>query len=322
MVSNKADMRKHLYKLNPCPRSVNDIELSDEIKQLILKNHVYHIPVVTPINQVINYNNTINNLITNMDVIEKISRLTSHHDVKLIEFGETIENKFLKQVEGLKESNDTLGVYDALILDSNSLLEVIDQVSSLAQADCENMNVIYDKKFNKLKLFDMGKWNDLILITGITTLLTRLQECYLNPYECYLIRKIEVSSLCHQDKALIKNQLIDYYKFIGCFNIAPYVEGKNDSEIIYNQDDHNCDPYQELTDENSELPLKYLNLYNRVCGGTKASELNKIKKNVIEIIKKNCLKNVDELNKKVVALFHMDEEFKKNILPSFKGTIS
>ena len=307
-------MRKHLYKLNPCPRSVNDIELSDEIKQLILKNHVYHIPVVTPINQVINYNNTINNLITNMDVIEKISRLTSHHDVKLIEFGETIENKFLKQVEGLKESNDTLGVYDALILDSNSLLEVIDQVSSLAQADCENMNVIYDKKFNKLKLFDMGKWNDLILITGITTLLTRLQECYLNPYECYLIRKIEVSSLCHQDKALIKNQLIDYYKFIGCFEIEPFAKDKNNTEILYNMDDARYDSYLEHTDDNTDISLRYNNSYIKVRGETKIYELNKIKKNVLDIVKKNCLKNLDELNKKMVEMFNMDEEFKQNVL--------
>lgn len=40
----KSDMRKHLYKKNkPCPKSVNNIDLTDEIRDFILENRVYHI---------------------------------------------------------------------------------------------------------------------------------------------------------------------------------------------------------------------------------------------------------------------------------------
>ena len=278
----KICMSRHLYnKKKPCPKSRNNIELTDEIKRIILTDRVYKIPVEQPpvtINQVVNYNNTIQNLITNMDVIDKLNKYITHHDVQLIEFGDTIEHKFEKQVDGLKHPNDQLGAYDSLILDGSNILEVIDQVSSLAQEHCENMNVIYDKKFDKLKLFDMGTWNDLILIKGITTLIAKIQEHYFNIYECYLIRKIESSTLCFQDKIIIKQQLSEYYRFIGCFELEPYVKDKNDSQVTYNEDDSRWDSCEDLTDENTEMPLRYLNLFNKVSGETNNSQCNLIKK--------------------------------------------
>ena len=316
----KNDMRRHLYKKVVCQKAVNDIELTDEIKQKILKDRVYHIPkpnaVINNINTVINYGNTINNLVANLDTIEKLKMYMTHQDVELIDYGQTIESRFAKQVQKLMITNDAFGCMDSLILDKDNLLEVINQVSSLANEHCKNMNVIYDKKFDKLKLYDMGEWDEFILMKGICTLMKKIQEHYFNLYECYLIRKIEVSTIAHQDKAVIKEQLIEYYKFIGCFGIEPFVQDKNDSEIVYNQEDKRCNSFQDLTDENTELSARYGNLYTRVCGETKASELNKIKMNIIEIIKKNCMKNVDELNKRVVILFNMDEEFKNTILPS------
>ena len=323
----KGHMQQHLNKKKQCPKAQSDIELSDEIKNIILEHRVYRPPpVVTPphqtINQIVNYNNTINNLVTNIDTIEKLTKYITFSDVKLLEYGDTIENNFVKQVKGLKRVDDTYGVYDGLILDKDNLLEVVDQVSSLAHEHCENLNIVYDKKFNKLKLYDMGKWDEFILIKGITTLLTKIQEQFFNLYECYLVRKIEFSSLCAQEKAIIRDQLIEYYKFIGCFEIDPYVKNKNDSEIIYNQDDRRCDPFLEFNDENTEMPIRYTELYTRVCGETKTSELNKIRHTIVDIIKKNCMKNVDELNKRVVDLFNMNPEFKELLLnnPAVKTT--
>lgn len=37
----KADMRIHLYKKKPCPKILNNIELTDEIKEFILANRIY-----------------------------------------------------------------------------------------------------------------------------------------------------------------------------------------------------------------------------------------------------------------------------------------
>ena len=321
----KSSMYNHLFhKKTSCPKAISDIELTDEIKHTILDNRVYRVPVVvappviniTTLNQMINYNNTINNLVSSMDPIDKLTKYINHKDIPLLEIGDSIGNSFVKKVEGLnKPTTDEFGVYDSRILDSNNILEVIDQVSSLANEHCENMNIIYEKKFNKLKLYDMGRWNDHLLFAGITTLLTIIQDNFFNVYECFLIRKIELSTLCYQDKFAIKEKLMEYYKFIGCFNIDPYVKNKNESEIIYNQDDKRCDPFIDPTDDNTALNQKYLALFTKVCDETKAGELNRIKTTVVDIITKNCLKNVDELNKKVVALFNMDDEFKQTIMP-------
>ena len=298
MVSLKADMRRHLYsRQTPCPKTLNEIELTNEIKDKILKDRIYRIPppppsAATTINQIVNYNNTINNLITGMDTFEKIDKYMAHSDIKLLEYGDSIDKNFTKHVTGLKqkEHDDSLGAYDALILDKDNLLEVIDQVSSLAKQNCENFNVVYDKKFNRLKLYDMGAWNEFILMKGINTLLLKIQDSYFNAYECYLIRKIEFSSLNHHDKAIIKSQLSEYYKFIGCFEIQPYAKDKNETEIIYNDDDKRFDSFVEYTDENTALPIKYTDMYARVCDETKTSELNSIKRNIVDIVKRNCQK--------------------------------
>ena len=184
---------------------------------------------------------------------------------------------------------------------------------------CEQLNIIYDKKFNKYKIYDMGKWNGhAVMDNFIHTVLVTVQEHYFNTYECYLIRKIEVSSLCYQDKIILKDRLSDFYKFIGCFQIEPYVKDKNDTQIMFNPDDKNYDSCQDLTDENTEISIKYFNLYARVDGETTKSFSSTTKKNVLDIFKKNTLHNMEELNKAVIALFNMDEEFKTSILPTDK----
>ena len=305
----------------------HDIELTSAIKEYIIANRVYipPAPVAPPppqsLTQIINYNNTINNFVANLDTIEKLKRMLHYNDVSLLECGDSIENAYTRQIEGLKQdpdSNLSFGSCDALVLDKNNLLEVVDQVSSLAQEHYTNFNIVYDKKFDKLKLYDMGKFEEYTLTIGIRTLLMKIQEFYFNVYECYLIRKIELSTLCHQEKAILKDKLTDYYRFIGCFDIDPFVKDKNDTEILYNEEDTRYESGIDHNDDNTDLPERFVNLYAKVRGETKISELNKTKKNVLDIVKKNCLKNVDELNKKMVDLFNMDEEFKQIILPAVK----
>jgi predicted transcriptional regulator len=310
----KIHMKNHLYNLKKiCPCLLNDIELTDEIKEFILLNRIYHIPLpapVTPITQIINNNNTINNLIANMDSVDKLTKYITFQDTSLIEYPQTISDKFAKRIKKLEN-----GTSNFLVLDKHNLLEVVNQVSSLSTETFENLNIIYDEKFNKLKLYESGGWTESLLINGIRTLLMQIQDIYFNIYECYLIRKIEYSQLVPQHKAKIREQLSEYYKFLGCFEIDPYVMGKNDTEIKYNIDDERFDPCLEFTDRNREIPILYTKMYTEIRDKTLVSQLNKIKKEIIDIIKKNSKKNLDELNKKVFALFNMDEEFKQTILP-------
>jgi hypothetical protein len=49
---------------------------------------------------------------------------------------------------------------------------------------------------------------------------------------------------------LANEKLVDYYKFLGCFEIDPYSYARNDTEIKYNMDDDHHDPFIEYTDRN------------------------------------------------------------------------
>jgi hypothetical protein len=318
--NHKGHMKFHLYDLKcPCPGSKNVIELTDEIKEFILANRFYNVPLPTPpapptpptpITQIINNNNTINNFIANMDSVEKLTKYITFKDTTLLEYPETIKNKFSKIVTELEN-----GTSNFLVLDKHNLLEVINQVTSLVIDETfENFNIIYDEKFNRLKLYESGKWTDSLLMTGIRTLLMQIQAVYFDVYECYLIRKIEYSQLVPQHKTKIREQLAEYYKFLGCFEIEPYVVGRNDSEIKYNMDDERRDPYLEFTDENRAIPILYSKMYSEIRDKTLVSQLKRIKIDIIDIIKKNSKRNLDELNKKMFSLFNMDEEFKQSIL--------
>lgn len=302
ITSRKENMSRHLYELKKtCPAIKNVIELTDEIKQHILDNRIYHIPEEPKniINNIIQNNNTINNFIANMDPIEKINKYITFKNIDLADYGDTIENNLRDKVNLLENKRNNITI------DSNGLLEIVDQVSSLASHNIEDFNVLYDEKYNKLKLYEYGSWNESIIISGIKTFLSKIQEFYLDNYEFYLIRKIEVNDVNCRNKSKSRELLIEYYKFIGCFDIEPESSKRTDPEILYDEDSD---------DESTDISDKYNSLYIKTRDDTKKSYINNIKKQVIDIIKKNSQRNVNELNKKVTSLFHMEEEFKNKLL--------
>ena len=298
----KNNMFYHLYKMKKtCPGTKNVIELTEEIKQHIMENRIYKIPdepKAPTITNIINTNNTINNFIANMDPIEKINKYTTFKNIELSDFGDSIENSLRCKVRLLQNKRNDIAI------DNTGLLEIVDQVSSLASHNIEDFNILYDDKYNKLKLYEFGSWNESIIISGIKTYLIKIQEFYLDNYEAYLIRKIELPDTNYRDKNKSKELLIEYYKFIGCFDIDPLAKDKTDQEILYDE---------ESNDEDTSISEKYYALYVKTRDDIKKGFINTINKQVIDIIKKNSQRNVNELNKKVTSLFHMEEEFKNKI---------
>ena len=82
---------------------------------------------------------------------------------------------------------------------------------------------------------------------------------------------------------------------------------KTDHEILYDE---------ESNDEDTSISEKYYALYVKTRDDIKKGFINTINKQVIDIIKKNSQRNVNELNKKVTSLFHMEEEFKIQLCKS------
>lgn len=199
------------------------------------------------------------------------------------------------------------------------MLEVIDSVTSMCQV--ENFNIILDEKLNKLKLFSCGTWKTQLIDSGIKELIEKVQSCYLDAYECYLIRKV----IGHNGESLFEQQharehLEQYYRFIGSFEIVPYVIDKTDNQILFNIDDERYHEKDEGKDH--ILQEKWYSKYKTIKVAMPQHDKNKIIKSVKDIIKRNSRSNVVELNKLMMEIFQMDESFKEKVIGEITLSIS
>lgn len=314
-VSRKDCMKQHLFSLKkPCQAIKHDIELTDEIKTMVLTNRKYHIPkdLQSIVNTTINNYNQINNFISNMDTIEKLTRYLEYKKIDICDFEDRVDDAYHKNVRKLE--NDSYKMQFKLKL--SDLFEIVDAVSKLCNG-LEDFNIMYDEKLNKLKIFSFGEWRSLLLDSGVKEMIETIQKCYLDTYECYLIRKlhnvgIDISVL---DKTILLEHLSDYYKFLSCFDVTPYVDGKNDYQILYNTEDERYHTIVTCNDiDNFSLNDKYNSLYISIKNKNTTADTTRMRRDVKDIIKRNTKFNLLELNKKMVELFQMDEQFKSILM--------
>jgi hypothetical protein len=296
--SRKANMRKHLYGAKKsCPASTVDIELTDTIKNYILDNRIYHPPKQTQqqiINQQINNNNTIINFVNKMDFQDKLVQYLGYLDTDLLEYQDTIETKYEKQVDRLEKKSKGFQKYDTLSLDG--LINVLHTCTTTN--DVQEMNVMYDKVLNRLHIYG-GEWEPYLFKEGVKELIEKIQEVYLDYYEEYLLRQYSVGSVF--DKQCIKEALKEYYEFLECFHVDPRLTTSPEDWV------------QDLCDGDIGR------LHIKVKDELRASKLREVKKTVYDVIKTNCTASVLELNKKIVDLIKMDEMFKNKVLVELQG---
>lgn len=272
---HKSSMWNHFYrKKKPCPKSQRDIDLTEDIKDYILQNRVYHIPIPPPpvVQQIIN--NTINQQINNYNQINNfVSDLDATH------FEDGTEERFSNHVDKL-EGNKV----------------VFDDVTTIKD-NAENFNIYYDEIPNKLNIFCNGKWKSFLLDVGIKRMIGIIQGYYLDAYECYMIRKHTTTS------PHIKDRIEEYYKFIACFGVWPFVHCRSNGEILSGEEDACFD-----------LSDTWYNVYSRVKDRVTMTECTRIKKQVIEIVKRNTKSNIMDLNKMIMDMLHVDQDFKNTII--------
>lgn len=341
-------MRRHLYEnKKTCPALLNYIEMTNDIKEYILANRIYHIPSSKPeiqtqyqptINQTINHYHQINNVVSNMDVIDKINRYTEYKNIEIIDLEDRIEDQYHKQVKKLENGKVT----DTFRLNYHNIIEVIDSVTCIK--DIDTLNVLYDEVLNKLKLYFSGEWRNVLLEAGIKQIIEKIQVCYLDHYECILIRRYNDPSFQYQIKTQIKEHIEDYYKFLSIFDITPYVYQRTNNEILYSIEDpryHNGDynykynntvNYKKFASTSETNDMKdrdfkhsiedeWYPRYIAIKSKLSTSEVNKVKKEVHSIVKRNSRASVLDLNKKMMEIIQMDEEFKKSIIDNISCII-
>ncbi len=309
----KSHMRDHLFKkIRKCPATENDIELTEAIKNYILDNRIYKIPKPPKepsIIQNIQNNNIMNNYIKNMDDLVKIKKYISYNDIDLLSIEEDMENTFGARVNKLENNKFKFG-YN---IDENRLFDIIEEICKLRRGDLKKLNIVYDEKMKELNIFKSGSWETLILERGLREVISLLQDYFLNYYEKYLVMKIYLE-VNEQEKMKYREDIERHYKLLGCFDLPAYIKDKNDIEILGKYYDGNEEDF-ENKDEKEKFILeeKYLKIYNKVVDDTKKGEINKTKKNIIDIIKNNSKRNMGELNKKVIELWNIDEEFQSKL---------
>jgi hypothetical protein len=313
----KNNMRRHFYNLKePCPKVIRKVELTDDVKEHVLLNRRYDqdgaqlvvqggvqsgtqptVQVVNNINQIINNFNVINNFVSNINPLDKITHLIQYSDMALVPFEEQVERKY----EGCVEKLNNDGYKYGYELDIDGIIDIIDEVSQVTSDNMNELNVLYDEKGKKIALYS-GEWKSLRVNHAIKHVISIIKSCYTNAYEAFLIRRIKNGTMSQYKKQKSCELLREYYKFLGSNEVLPGVSDDFPTDDIASLDDGVREEFNEL--------------YKKVIEKMTIGEKTKIHSEVIGVIQRNSRKNIDELNKKIVSLIQMDEEFKTNLIGS------
>jgi hypothetical protein len=293
-------MHKHLYKLlKPCPKSENNIELTEEIKQHIMQNRIYHVPKKTQTQVLIqNINNIqqINNFVNKMDTIEKINTLTKKDETPLLTFNEQIKKDFDEEISICKEVEADLA---SLTLRKSDIINIIDKLTRSDTIDSNN--VVYDKTPNTLSIYDNGSWKSYAFEQGVLQIIDDIKTYYLDNYEEFLLDKMSMNVTYPREKQKAKELLEEYYNFIVSFELRPLiVESSNPKFVNYNE--------------------QYYNIYRKVLDNIKLSHAKELKRAVYQMVKNNCSTAMLELNKRMMDIICTDEEFKQTFLQRLQDT--
>ena len=305
--NDKSAIRRHFYNLKKtCPATKNDIELTDEIKNYILNNRIYKIPKQTYVQNIINNNinnyNQINNLIANMDNLDKVNKFIKYKNIELTDLEESMNDNFHNKVYKLKHNK-----YKDFQLNLQNIMEIFDEITTIN--DINKLNILYDDILNKIKIFCDGEWNSFLIDNGIKDIIHKIQSYYLDIYECYIIRKI-INEINLRYISELNETLNEYYKFLAWFDITPYVYEKNNNKIMFNSDN---DKYFENSNDYS-ISDEFYNKYTIIATKLNKYDINKVKKGIEMIIKKNSKSFIIDLNKKILNSFNDDESFKTQFI--------
>ena len=201
--------------------------------------------------------------------------------------------------------NDDLYKY-GFSLNKDDFLSMIDKSVQIDPKEnlCE-MNILFVEELNKIKLYHDDEWESYLMDAGIQRIITILRDYYLETYEKYIVKKLfGINNLDALSRSKYRAQLVELYRFYGHFDILPYAKDKKNTELI-DHFSHTNDNF--LQDFCMELYLEEKNKLTK-------TEINTMKRQIIGIIKKNTQFAIKSLNKSILQLANINEEFKEHIL--------
>ena len=101
----------------------------------------------------------------------------------------------------------------------------------------------------------------------------------------------------------------NYYKFLAIFDHHPYVYTEPIEYVIANY----------KTDDPDEFRSYGMDKYNKLKEELTKSDINKTKKNVLDIVKRNHKMNLKKLNESISELINIDQDYKNSFLTHNKA---
>ncbi len=293
VAQQKGHMRKHLFTLQKqCPATQNVIELTEEIKEHILNNRVYHPPKQSAqqviINQ-INNNQQIINYIDKIDTKQKLETYIAHTNTELLPLEDKIKEHYQDDIEKCETMDTKLIDFS---LGTHDIMNIINTLTTPSGID--KLNVVYDKTPDKLWMYDDGDWENYAFEHGVNELIEKVQSTYLNKYEELLLDKYDHDKN-FQERKRAEERLKEYYEFLVAFEIKPLLVTSERKDIL---------------DYNS----KYYSIYDKVLNKITFSHAKQIQKSVYHMVKTNCNSSIGELNRKMMDIICTDEDFKTKVL--------
>lgn len=297
---SKPDMRKHLYKLkSTCPGQKNKIELTDLIREEILRDRVYEIHKEKE-NPKCTLN--LNNYVFEMDTKDKIDSIMLWNDRKQLNFGDQLEQDLGPKIKKLEDRSYKYGFQ----LKKGNLLELVDQSIQInSQEEIHKLNLLYISELNKIAIYHDDEWTHYLFDSGLNQIINIIRNYFLESYEKYMLYKIFVDKQASPYEANIyKNLLIEYFYFLIAFDTFPS-----------SKDCINGDFLQGFSHDNKFFISDYcMELYNKQKETMKTSDNLKLRKDIGNIVKTNNGANLKILNKHIINLAVNDEEFKEHLL--------
>jgi hypothetical protein len=302
--AKKTNIKNHFFqKKKPCPASVNELELTEEIMNHVLDNRTYKIvDEAKTVNQVINQYNQLNNFIGNMDHYDKLEEMLNYRGAKTIGFGDKVEQRHEREISRLDTNRYKYGIE----FGQDRILDILDQSIQAKPERIEEINVLFNQKLNKISMFHDDQWYSYMMETGSKEIIRIVKDYLLVSYEKFILRKLfhPTHAANAYDRAQYELQLTDYYEFLAIFDLYPYIYGRDNSEII------DC----EISENGHFIEDFGMKLYQEKKSELSKSKINRTKKQVVDIIKRNSSFNIENLNKDIVKIINTDDSFKEKLI--------
>jgi hypothetical protein len=281
------------------------MELTEEIKETVLKDHIYHLPPEKPDNtykqQINNYNMVIN-MVNGMPFEEKMEHVLCYQkDNKLLDFEDGLETRFSHRIERLENGRYRSGYFLGL----DDFLGLINEITLIDENHLYQFNVLFDRVLKRFRLYRCQEWESYLEDVGVKELVSLLKSYFLDTYEMYLVKSLHADSSLVTNRVKLQEHLDIYYRFLAIFDLSPSVQDNTDEDILGHKLVENNDSY---------LAEKYLGLYYAQRKELKLSEKSGVKRKIINIVKQNTIHNMSLLDKTLKDILKIDESFREQIL--------